>query len=372
MKYKKLCVGAVLLVMMYMFFMYMSNIRSVWQGFYNIESSVSASVPFKDYIHRLYGYTGKYLTPYMIDRITKDNDGYLQLRRTYTSNLDFSVRSIGKLRDVCKEADTDFLYVSYPNKADYTHYAQTVFDRYHNYGLEDNSIDLRTEFLERLNEEGIKVYNLRSFFIDDPHDIFYKTDHHWTVDSGFKAAQMISDYLNENDYDVDNSVLDLDNFERQVYKNKWLGETGRKYTEIWTGTLDDYVVIKPKFKTDLKYSLSDEYNRSGDFSILIDDAVIDTDFNLYDTSLHYCYMPDIQKYAKIINNNNKDKAKILMVVDSFSHPVAPFISLTCGEVVWWDVRENPESLFEYIRNNDFDLVITAYTDYWLNMVYDYH
>lgn len=380
MRYKKLCMSVVLLIILYVNVMFLLNIRTVWQGIDEIEDSVSFSISCKDCIHRIYGYACKYLTPNEVDRIVKDDDNYLQLCRVFNSNADFSTRNIEKLRKVCQENGADFLYVSYPHKSDYSIGNE--------YGVEDNGLELRNDFLSKLNENGVKVYNMLPEFDDDPHNIFYKTDHHWTTDAGFKAAQLILRYLYDNGYDVDPDVLDSDKFERKVYKDLWIGETGRKYTEIWTETLDDFVTIKPKYDTNLSYILSEDYNKSGDFSILTDDDMLTHNFDLYTTNLHYYYMPDMQrqakirdendnmpnarKYAKIINHDKPDKAKILIIIDSFTHPVAPFLSLGCSEIVWWDCRENPESLFECIENNDFDLVMAAHTDYWLDMVYDYH
>ena len=52
--------------------------------------------------------------------------------------------------------------------------------------------------------------------------------------------------------------------------------------------------------------------------------------------------------------------------------VVPFLSLGCGEVNMWDMRDNEASLYEYIKNNDFDMVLVAYTDFFRNDMYAFY
>lgn len=52
--------------------------------------------------------------------------------------------------------------------------------------------------------------------------------------------------------------------------------------------------------------------------------------------------------------------------------VAPFLTLSTNEVVMWDVRANNEGLFDYKGNNDFDVVLVVYTDFWQDNMYEFN
>lgn len=76
-----------------------------------------------------------------------------------------------------------------------------------------NYIDLR---------DNIRLEGKNSF------DMFFRTDHHWTPDSGKWAAQAIAEKLNEDyDYDIDVTLYDDSNYIYTEYKNAWLGEQGK-------------------------------------------------------------------------------------------------------------------------------------------------
>lgn len=93
--------------------------------------------------------------------------------------------------------------------------------------------------------------------------------------------------------------------------------------------------------------------------------------DLYTTSLHYSYCKKADS-PTIIQNNNVKETKILLIKDSFSMVVAPFLTLSTNEVVMWDVRANNEGLFDYKGNNDFDVVLVVYTDFWQDNMYEFN
>ena len=65
-----------------------------------------------------------------------------------------------------------------------------------------------------------------------------------------------------------------------------------------------------------------------------------------------------------LHNNNVDKGKVLIIKDSFSVVVIPFLSLAVQDVVVWDMRATKDGLYDFIEQNDFDAVILAYSGVW--------
>ncbi len=340
----------------------------------NVESVIEAGFPNADKIKELYGSINSVLSPTELTStggITiKDEDGFLMVMNEYTTfDVDLAVSKISELNDFCNKKDIPFAYVSYPSKMESEDYDVI-------YGIETNSEEIRNHLLDGLKENNVRVFNIRSLFENEgfsPKDIFYKTDHHWNTRAGLFSAKAIAEYM-ENVFGIKTYPDNLDSslFTYTDYPHSWFGEAGRACSIAWVGNLDDFTYIKPEYPTSFSYTVPGKFEREGDFSILANESLYGTDYNLYTTSLHYSYMPEAESNTIVINKNLSEGAKVLIVKDSFTIVVAPFLSLACGEVNMWDMRRNEESLYDYIEENDFDAVLVAYTDIYRNDMYDFN
>ena len=79
-------------------------------------------------------------------------------------------------------------------------------------------------------------------------------------------------------------------------------------------------------------------------------------------SWHYSYLFSNYDYCELTNNYNVDGKNILLIKDSYSLVMAPFMLMPAKKIVMWDMRFNDNSIEEYINNNDIDIVIVAYTE----------
>ena len=68
-------------------------------------------------------------------------------------------------------------------------------------------------------------------------------------------------------------------------------------------------------------------------------------------------------------NRNLSGANILLIKDSFSVSMAPFLAAATGDLTWWDMRKNQYDVFPYIERHRFDAVVIAYTDFWRDEMY---
>lgn len=331
------------------------------------EEAVEDSFPQKAGVREFYGLVNRVLSPNEIDRTVKDKDGYLRQIVMYDYDAERAIEKVAELRDVCAERGTGFAYVSFPSKSDGTDVGAV-------YGIDSNSESLRAELQNGLRDNGIDVLDIREemeYSGLEGKDIFYKTDHHWTTKAGLFAAEQMARFLKEKGYNASPENLAGEKFTYNDYPNSWFGETGRKYSLKWVGALDDFTVIRPNYETSFDYSVPGSFDTSGDFSIFVYEGLINSEYNLYDVSLHYSYMSFAGQVNLIRNNNLPEGVKVLIVNDSFSMVNAPFLALGCGEVDLWDVRSNPESLYEHIKNSDYDIVMVAYTDFFMDEMYDF-
>lgn len=282
---------------------------------------------------------------------------------------DWAADRIGGLKEFCAQRNIPVYYVSYPGKSTYTD------SRPEDFGVMGDDKDQRAALLGRIRENGVPVLNLEDDFKArgfSQEEVFYKTDHHWKTEMGLLAAREIAEMLKtEASLEIYPELLTEDHFHARKFPKSWLGETGRKVSVAWVGDLDDYVFYEPVFETELEYHVpSAGINTEGGFSDIIDWSRFGDDTDLYDNSLHYVYMKDCGTITHI-RNRKLTGANILLIKDSFSVPVMPFLALTCGNITWWDMRGNRYSVFDYIDRHRFDAVVIAYTDFWRSEMYDF-
>jgi len=342
----------------------------------NREKEIEGVFPFADGTKEIYGLSNRLLSPN--EKITghsvtiRDKDGYLE-KISVVGDISWHKEKIRELNDVCHDAGCEFAYISYPSKTN----SKTISTEY---GIDTNADAVRKDFLQFLHDEGIDCLDVRSLLESDGYgskDIFYKTDHHWKTTAGFYAARAIADFLNERyGYHLAVDALDEEKFSFTTYNNLWFGETGRSLSRAWVNTLDDFTEIVPKYDTSISIYQSDGSEVSGDFKIMLDESGYKTkDVDYYSYSAHYSYSKNMHSPTTYHNNfATGDGKKILLIKDSFSIVVVPFIVLETADVTVWDMREDDtkNGLYEYINNNDFDVVLVAYTDYWSSFMWDFN
>ncbi len=296
----------------------------------------------------LYSDMGMYVT----------DDKYIVSASSYTST-DYEVEETVALRDFLKDNGINLLYVNKPTK--YTD--DSLF--MNEFGTESYSNRNADEFLKRIREAGVNTIDLRDNIRDEGisvSDLFYRTDHHWTVPAALWATGIIAEGLNEYcGYDIDVSQYDISNFDKREWKQCWLGEQGRKVGKSYVG-LDDYVGLTPKYPTDYSFKNGDGTTYDGTFSNFISEYVYDTEADVHKcSSWHFSY-----NRLNCINNNIKD-GKVLIVGDSYDFVTQPFLSLQVHEVDSIILRDYDDSfsLRDYIKANDYDTVIVAYAQFMI-------
>lgn len=332
-----------------------------------MDATITKILPMREELFEVYGIVNKIMNKKVLaygpgGTIIKLENGYL-VSPTEKADIKYDIGKLSELKTICQLARSDFLYVNYPMKLDddVVIYAK---------GYTGNGVQNGVELLKGLTDRGIYNLNVRESVVDrypDVYSAFYKTDHHWTTKAGLLGAQQIATYLNEElGYQLNIEAIDDKQFDYTYYYNVWLGESGRKVSKSYCG-LDDFTLIKPKYDTDITlFSLDGNIIAEGDFSVLVDEGVYMDTQSYYDAdSWHYSYLP-YGSDKLVIHNNNKSGKKILLIKDSFSVVVAPFLAMVCEDLAMWDMRSQPNGLYEYISNSDFDVVIVAYTEGFIN------
>lgn len=329
----------------------------------SIDSSINECVLGKYEIINLNGAFQKLLGKQVINdadttkTVIKLNNGQLTFIYPKTDTKSFS-ESIIKLDSYLKKRGSSILYIQAPFKvSENDNELPTGIEDYTNYNAD--------KFLNDLKENDVNYLDLRKEIEKDGLDhysLFFKTDHHWLPETGFWAFTKIAKILKENyGFEYDEKYTNIDNYDKEVYKNELLGSKGKRVGTIYSGGLENMSLIYPRFETNLTYSAPTEnIERKGDFYKVIFEKEHLGKNKYLDTP--YCVYMGYDRPLEIIKNyNNKNNKKILVIKDSFARVTVPFLSLICDEVDSIDLRNFDNSkLIDYIDKSNPDLVLFIY------------
>lgn len=327
------------------------------------EENLNASLHLRYLLYECSGLFNRCIGRHHVDGLYRLDNGYL-VSVGGNGSISDSVEAMKEFHRFCSSRKISLLYVNLPKK--YSRNEDLAC-----FGVADLT-DLKADrFLKELAKNGIDTLDMRPYIdakYEDPYDAFFKTDHHWKVSTGLYCAQILSDYLRTR-YDLDLAVDNIrdEAFSVKLMKNSWLGERGKKTGSTYSG-LDDFELVKPLGETHFHLTIpSRNMDREGDFSIMLNESVLDAGFwkCRYGPSFYYSYLYGNDP-IQIIENKDLELGKILVIKDSFAQSVVPFLAMTANSLVTWDVRYNTDSLRDYIDRNQFDSVIVMYTESMIN------
>lgn len=224
-------------------------------------------------------------------------------------------------------------------------------------------------FLKLIRRSGIATIDLRDEIHKadlDHYSLFFRTDHHWTPEAGFWAFQFLVEKLRiEYGFTIDPVITDTSMYDRGVYPNLFLGSWGKRTGKTYIG-LDDFTVMKPKFRTDLTVvSRVPFYTFRGTFEgCFLGEEFLEKCYYLNNTYGYYSHRIG-HAIANIKNNKPSNHHRVLLIHDSFSHVVLPLLALVCEELSVIDLRRsmnNDESFLpEMINEFRPDLVLFLYS-----------
>ena len=264
-----------------------------------------------------------------------------------------------ELNDELRKMDIDFMYVQIPFKI--------KDDSYMPAGTHANGNANADQLMKLLSGTDINTLDLRDLIEEQNRDWteqFYNTDHHWRAETAFWAAGEIMKKIHDDyGFDYHEEYYDESNYDLVRYDNYMLGAVGRR-TGIYYGGLDDFVLYRPKYDTQFSFKArakGDTITREGDFWDSMyewDNLAKRADFerNTYSTYTG-------KQYSRIdIKNARSDNGlTVLMIRESFTCALLPFIAVNADEVVTVDMRKyNKKSIPELCEEIRPDLVIVDY------------
>lgn len=267
-------------------------------------------------------------------------NGYLINKPVSTeNNLD---KNIGAVADFAKSIDTPTTVMLVPSTG---YIVDDVLPTFHDKYNDDEDI---SKISSTLSKDKIGFVDLRERFKSEYKNgsqLYYKTDHHWTTKGAYTGYQELCKALGITP--IDDSTLKKDSypdFYGTTYSSSGFWLTPPDNIEIWNN---------PK-------------NSDRNISVKITEgANIKTSGSMYFTD----HLKEDDKYPVFIDGNhalteitntNAKNGTILLIKDSFSHSLAPFLAENYSKVVLVDLRYYKESVSDLVTIYNPEQVVVLY------------
>ena len=267
-------------------------------------------------------------------------NGYLINKPVSTeNNLD---KNIGAVADFAKSIDTPTTVMLVPSTG---YIVDDVLPTFHDKYNDDEDI---SKISSTLSKDKIGFVDLRERFKSEYKNgsqLYYKTDHHWTTKGAYTGYRELCKALGVTP--IDDSTLKKDSypgFYGTTYSSSGFWLTPPDNIEIWNN---------PK-------------NSDRNISVKITEgANIKTSGSMYFTD----HLKEDDKYPVFIDgnhalteitNSNAKNGTILLIKDSFSHSLAPFLAENYSKVVLVDLRYYKESVSDLVTTYNPEQVVVLY------------
>ncbi len=241
--------------------------------------------------------------------------------------------------------DIPFLYVQAPYKMD-------LQEKLLPTGMKEQWNEQIDDLLAQISQHAVRSLDLRpalSGTAEQCEQTFYKTDYHWSPDGAFLAFQRIMDRMADSSgFSLHSAYASPEHWVRHEKANWFLGSFGKRVGQYYGG-VDSLIWYTPGFETHMSCSIP--HHREilyGDYS----DAVIRTQYindrNLYDDDPYCVYIGGNYPLYRLRNAQAPNNMRIMIIQDSFSLPLVPFLSTEFTEIDVIDPRYyTRSSILEY-------------------------
>ena len=179
------------------------------------------------------------------------------------------------------------------------------------------------ELINKIYDSGQSIDIYSELLKHNQEDIYYRTDHHWTSLGAYYGYVSICKELGI-------TPMELSEFDVSIIDEKFSG------------------TIQSKVNLDFGYDVLHKYSPnsfSPTYTRVVDEMYQNSSDSLYDESKlsskekYAVYIGGNSSIVRIITENGKeDRGRLLLVKDSYSHSLVPFLTNHYSEIVLLDLR----------------------------------
>ena len=173
-------------------------------------------------------------------------------------------------------------------------------------------------------------------------EIYYRTDHHWSsLGAGYGANVLLEAMGLE--------PLDLESYEKTTVSDQFYGTIFSSSGVRWVrpDAIDIYIP-EEGVKVTSNFTGKEEPGEMYVESYL-------------EKKDKYSYFLGGNQPLCVLETEKNDGPKVLVIRDSYSDSLAPFLTERCSEVHLFDLRYNLNSIQQYVEENDIDHVVVLYS-----------
>ena len=173
-------------------------------------------------------------------------------------------------------------------------------------------------------------------------DLYYRTDHHWTSLGAYYGANVLFEAMGLE-------PLNLSDYEKTTVTTEFYGTTFSTSGVRWVApdSIDTYIPADA-VKVTSWFTGSPEEG-----SLYVDSYLNQKD--------KYSYFLGGNQSLCVIETEHTDAPKVLVIRDSYSDSLAPFLTERFSEIHLFDPRYNLTSVKDYVAQNDIDSVVVLYS-----------
>ena len=173
--------------------------------------------------------------------------------------------------------------------------------------------------------------------------IFYRTDHHWTTLGAFYGANALLEVLGKEPLKEDNFTVEMaaDSFNGTLYSQSGIHWLEPDTMEFWV--------------EDAGLNVTSWRNGTPEPGSLYDRSYLEK------KDKYSAFLGGNQPLCVIKNDNVTDGSKLLLVRDSYSDALAPFLAQRFSEVHLLDLRYYRASTVQYAEENGIDAICVLYS-----------
>lgn len=284
---------------------------------------------------------------------------YSQRKRT-SEDLKTYANNVVELSRYVEKHGKNFLYVQLPYKVQ--------GEEEYPAGVPDYGNRNANGIMKILLSKSVQTMDFRDIMKNqniETAENFFKTDQHWKPETALWAAGELSKKLTQvdsewNDYP---EYRNSNNYRMEYHSNLFLGAIGKKIGSTYAGK-DDFNMPIPLFENTIRYRVprqEDSIDRTGDFeTAFIESNNLKNDPFKVNTYAVYC--DGDHNKEQVTNESAPNQRNILLIRDSFSCTLMPYLALYTKNITTLDLRlYKTKSVYDYIRRHpDIDTVIVAY------------
>lgn len=283
----------------------------------------------------------------VIRSIYVHRDGYMI--NPVLENKNHSIKEIQrKISDFAKQlklSGVDTYFALVPNKATMMEYKLPYY-----FPGEGNK--LSGELINGFDKDLVAL-DLRSTI--EPHmsepNMYFYTDHHWKARAAYYAYEEIIRSISQKHTEV-GLPLSKEQFVWEEYPAPFYGSDTRKTTKSYASKVDTVTIVKPNFE-EKKYRVCYKGSCEQEF---YDMSYLEAK-GLYVNRYATYFSGDVPE-GIVVNPNNTEGKKLLILKDSYANPMIQFFSRNFSETRILDLRHYKEKkVSEYIKQNNIDIVL---------------